>query len=55
MSARLKKAETLEYRLAALKNEFHTLLDVFLREQRKIERLNVKLNAIEHRQRSQWK
>ena len=52
MSARF---EALESRLASLQEQFYTLLDVFLREQRKIERLTARLNAIEKREQNRRK
>ena len=60
MSAR--RFEALESRLASLQEQFYTLLDVFLREQRKIERehrkieqLTARLNIIEKRKQSRRK
>ena len=60
MSAR--RFEALESRLASLQEHFYTLLAVFLREQRKIgreqrkiEQLTARLNAIEKREQSRRK
>ena len=53
MSAR--RSEALESRLVSLQEQFYTLLDVFLREQRKVERITARLNAIEKREQNRRK